>query len=271
MAPTCCASRPSIPVNSYGDMTLQGWAYRQAQHLLAKDLPDRWAHSLAVARKAAIVRPILGRDTDILVMAALLHDIGYSPRVAQTGFHPLDGALFLQRKHATVRLVALVAHHFCAHHEAELRGVSADLARWKDEQTPLRDALWWADLTTSHRRADRHPQPPLRDRTTPRPRPRNNNLHPPSPPRTHRSSPTHRNPTPRSNRLTAGDPTPVLAAGPKANAPSAGSGGASTVGAWGLGPQNNRRPTRSALSADTRPLRERMTGIEPAFSAWKPA
>jgi hypothetical protein len=33
--------------------------------------------------------------------------------------------------------------------EAELRGLSAELAEWVDEETPLRDALWWADMTTS--------------------------------------------------------------------------------------------------------------------------
>lgn len=30
-----------------------------------------------------------------------------------------------------------------------MRGLSADLAEWVDEETPLRDALWWADMTTS--------------------------------------------------------------------------------------------------------------------------
>jgi hypothetical protein len=45
--------------------------------------------------------------------------------------------------------VALVAHHSCAYREAELRGLSAELAEWVDEETPLRDALWWADMTTS--------------------------------------------------------------------------------------------------------------------------
>jgi hypothetical protein len=27
--------------------------------------------------------------------------------------------------------------------------LSAELAEWVDEETPLRDALWWADMTTS--------------------------------------------------------------------------------------------------------------------------
>lgn len=30
-----------------------------------------------------------------------------------------------------------------------MRGLSAELAERVDEETPLRDALWWADMTTS--------------------------------------------------------------------------------------------------------------------------
>jgi hypothetical protein len=33
--------------------------------------------------------------------------------------------------------------------EAELRGLSDELADFKDERTALRDALWWADMTTT--------------------------------------------------------------------------------------------------------------------------
>jgi hypothetical protein len=42
-----------------------------------------------------------------------------------------------------------VAHHSYAYREAELRGLSAALAEWEDEETSLRDALWWADMTTT--------------------------------------------------------------------------------------------------------------------------
>jgi hypothetical protein len=81
--------------------------------------------------------------------AALLHDIGYSPEIAHTGFHPLDGARYLRDLGTDRRLCALVAHHSFAYREAELRGLSAELTEWVDEETPLRDALWWADMTTS--------------------------------------------------------------------------------------------------------------------------
>jgi hypothetical protein len=85
----------------------------------------------------------------MLEAAALLHDVGYSPSIAHTGFHPLDGARHLQAVGANGRLCSLVAHHSFAYREAELRGLSAELTEWLDERTPLRDALWWADMTTS--------------------------------------------------------------------------------------------------------------------------
>lgn len=88
-------------------------------------------------------------DGELLTAAAVLHDVGYSPEIADTGFHPLDGALALRAITDVGRLVALVAHHSCAYREAELRGLSAELAEWVDEETPLRDGLWWADMTTS--------------------------------------------------------------------------------------------------------------------------
>ncbi|WP_312865039.1 HD domain-containing protein [Saccharothrix tamanrassetensis] len=89
-----------------------------------------------------------GSDFRLLVAAAYLHDIGYAPQLVDTGLHALDGARFLRRMGFPDRLCALIAHHSCAMGEARLRGLSSQLAEWVDEQTPLRDALWWADMTT---------------------------------------------------------------------------------------------------------------------------
>jgi hypothetical protein len=103
-----------------------------------------------VAGRAQVAAPLFTpTDHELLEAAALLHDIGYSPNVAHTGFHPLDGARHLRDTGADRRLCALVAHHSYAYREAEIRGLSAELAEWVDEETPLRDALWWADMTTS--------------------------------------------------------------------------------------------------------------------------
>ncbi|WP_081902569.1 HD domain-containing protein [Lentzea aerocolonigenes] len=117
---------------------------------LALVLPKRWAHVQGVSVRAEQSARLFDTDDrEMLLAAALLHDIGYAPGVAHTGFHPYDGARYLKSIKASERLCALVAHHSCAYVEAELRGLSAELAGWRDEQTPVRDALWWADMTTT--------------------------------------------------------------------------------------------------------------------------
>ena len=88
-------------------------------------------------------------EADLLAAAGLGHDIGYAPDLAVTGLHALDGARYLREVGAPERLCALVAHHSAAYVEAELRGLADELADWADERTPVRDALWWADMTTS--------------------------------------------------------------------------------------------------------------------------
>lgn len=130
-------------------MTLFTWAYEVAEFKLADDLPRRWAHVQGVAKRARELRPMSGSDADLLESAAVLHDVGYAPDIAHTGFHPLDGASFLQTIDAPVRLVHLVAHHSYAALEAELRGLSEELAEYEDERGSIRDALWYCDLTTT--------------------------------------------------------------------------------------------------------------------------
>lgn len=60
----------------------------------------------------------------MLQTAAILHDIGYSPDIVRSGFHALDGAVFLRARGVDEEVVSLVAHHSCAHLEAGLRGLS---------------------------------------------------------------------------------------------------------------------------------------------------
>lgn len=121
---------------------------------MADPLPRRWAHVQAVASKAANLRLSMGGDADILIAAAWLHDIGYAPGIKTTGFHPLDGARYLQDRGEDPRLCALVANHSGAMREAELRGLADDLGDFPDERSLARDALWYCDMTTS---PDGHP------------------------------------------------------------------------------------------------------------------
>ncbi|MFG3166473.1 HD domain-containing protein [Streptomyces sp. NPDC048200] len=132
-------------------MDLTEWAYTLSESLLSEPLPRRWAHSLGVAERARSLRPILGEDAELLEAAAVLHDIGYSPAIATTGFHPLDGARFLRGQvGADERVVRLVAHHSCALLEADERGLRQALeGEFELERPALVDALLYCDMTTT--------------------------------------------------------------------------------------------------------------------------
>ncbi|MDH6705321.1 putative nucleotidyltransferase with HDIG domain [Kitasatospora sp. MAA19] len=126
------------------------WAYDLAESLLSTDLPRRWNHSQGVASKARTLAGILGPDAELLESAAVLHDVGYSPRIVDTGFHPLDGARFLRAENVDERVVRLVAHHSCALLEAEERGLRQELeAEFPLEEPHLVDALIYCDMTTT--------------------------------------------------------------------------------------------------------------------------
>jgi HD superfamily phosphodiesterase len=132
-------------------MSQAHWAAELARKLLEVPLPRRWAHVQGVAAQARSLAPILGDDADLLEAAAWLHDIGYSPQLADTGFHPLDGARYLRDvEHADPRLCKLVANHSCAILEADERGLSDALSsEFPSRDSKLNDALAYCDMTTT--------------------------------------------------------------------------------------------------------------------------
>jgi putative nucleotidyltransferase with HDIG domain len=118
-----------------------------AEHLL-EDLPERWHHTIGVAKRAEELTGAIGTDDpETLLAAAWLHDIGYARPLHDTGFHPLDGARYLERSGWPTRLAALVAHHSGAGYLAVVHGLSGALARYPREHTALADALTYADQT----------------------------------------------------------------------------------------------------------------------------
>jgi hypothetical protein len=131
--------------------TLSVWAEGLARTLLERALPRRWAHVQGVAARARSLAPAFGPDAGLLEAAAWLHDIGYSPELACTGLHSLDGARYLRDvQHADPVLCRLVAYHSCAVIEAEERGLADVLrAEFKPAPEPLADALTFCDMTTS--------------------------------------------------------------------------------------------------------------------------
>lgn len=139
------------PAHSVGLMNQADWAQDLARTLLNVPLPRRWAHVQGVAAQAWSLADVLGQDANLVEAAAWLHDIGYSPEVEDTGFHPLDGARYLRDvHHADPMLCRLVAHHSCAVIEAEERGLASVLrAEFAPAPEHLASALTFCDMTTS--------------------------------------------------------------------------------------------------------------------------
>ena len=128
-------------------MQLLAWAERTAEEQLRDALPRRWQHVQNVALRASRLASRLDVDGDLLQAAAWLHDVGYAPPLAKSGFHSLDGALYLRAVGAPERIIGLVAFHSSAAAEAELFGVGERLSQFEDERTLVRDLLWFSDMT----------------------------------------------------------------------------------------------------------------------------
>ena len=122
------------------------------RRLLEAALPRRWSHCQGVAEQARTVGPALGEWAGVVEAAAWLHDIGYATSLADSGFHPLDGARYLRDTGFGHRaLWTLVAHHTCAQVEADERGLGEVLSA----EFPIIDvdplavaALTYCDMTT---------------------------------------------------------------------------------------------------------------------------
>jgi hypothetical protein len=126
---------------------MSAWAEDHSRRLLSP-LGRRWHHARAVADTARkLTIGLTPGDADVLVAAAYLHDVGYAPELALTGFHPLDGARHL-RVLGHERLAGLVAHHTQGRHEAKLRGLQQALEGFNDEDSIVSVALAYCDLTT---------------------------------------------------------------------------------------------------------------------------
>ena len=159
-----------------GQLPTPGQALALARELLAGE-GTRLAHvrtaGLVATRLSVLFDP---EDAQLLIVAATLHDIGYSTRIAHTGFHPLDGGAFLRAQGYPERLARLVAHHSLAFMTAPAHGIGDLADRFPREDSLLADALAYADMhsapdgrqiTAERRLADiarRHPDRAATDR-----------------------------------------------------------------------------------------------------------
>jgi HD superfamily phosphodiesterase len=123
-------------------------AARELAELLLSELPRRLRHTLAVAATCAALADrarVTAHTREIALGAAYVHDIGYAPPLRRTGFHPLDGALYL-RDHGWPLTARLVARHSQARLHAAARGLS--LAEFPPVRGIAQDLLDYADATT---------------------------------------------------------------------------------------------------------------------------
>lgn len=110
----------------------------------------RWSHVQGVAQVASVVSPrVEPANSEAIIAAAWLHDVGYAPSVALTGFHPVDGARFARDAGMPELVVALIAHHTGADAEAVERGLSSELAEFPRPPRESLDVVTFADMTTS--------------------------------------------------------------------------------------------------------------------------
>lgn len=118
---------------------------------LLQGVGSRLDHSAGVAhrvgRAARVVEP---EWRSALEAAVWLHNIGYSPELALTGFHPLDGARWLRAHSWPTETCGLIAWHAESVEEARVYGLDRELAAEFDRPPRLASAaLAWADLTSS--------------------------------------------------------------------------------------------------------------------------
>jgi hypothetical protein len=127
------------------------WSTEQAPKLASEYLSGlgrRWHHVRTVGHLADALAAS-GRISREVAAAAWLHDLGYAEELVMTGFHPLDGAMFLAGEGVPAEVVALVAHHTGADFEAEERGLTTALAKMPTPNPAALDLVTLLDLVTT--------------------------------------------------------------------------------------------------------------------------
>ena len=122
---------------------------RELAHELVGDMHPRWEHLSAVGRLAEGLAERHAQVSERVVMAAWLHDVGYSPGVAHLGFHPVDGARHLVAVGVPAAVVELVAFHTGASFEADERGLGDELHAFSEPPSKELDLLTMCDLAVS--------------------------------------------------------------------------------------------------------------------------
>ena len=142
----CGATRQHTVRVPHADTSLATRARAVAEDILRNDAALLQHSVRSAARADEVARRIPHSRRSEVVAAAWLHDIGYAPQLQRTGFHPLDGALFLMNGDWPERVIRLVAHHSLASLEAPFYGVGHHLGVIEAVTGPDADILVYADL-----------------------------------------------------------------------------------------------------------------------------
>lgn len=138
------ASASTLPRRSAGELVP---AARSLARMLLQHDPQRLAHVAGAARAAEYACHRLTRvPVDLVIAAAWLHDIGYTPTLAATGFHPLDGARYLRQGGWDDMVVRLVAHHSHSALMAPHFEVADEMATFAPVEGLVADTLTFADV-----------------------------------------------------------------------------------------------------------------------------
>jgi len=117
-----------------------------ARHLLGHD-PRRLRHVAGTARAAGFVAAhVPDVHEDLVLSAAWLHDIGHAGHLARSGFHPLDGAVYLHEAGWDDDVVALVALHSHSRVVADHLGLGEAMAMFEAPVGLAADTLTFADV-----------------------------------------------------------------------------------------------------------------------------
>lgn len=132
--------------------TVRMWTVEECRAVafeLVGDMHPRWEHLSAVGELAERLAERHPEVSMRVVQAAWLHDIGYAPSIAHLGFHPVDGASYLVKRHATAGVPELVAFHTGAPLEAEERTLTREFGAFSHPYDRELDLLTMCDLAVS--------------------------------------------------------------------------------------------------------------------------
>ena len=124
-------------------------AISTSTQLLQPSLPGRLKHVIASGERTQVLTHLSPGRRELVCISATLHDVGYSPEIADARFHPLDGARFLRSQGWGEDITNLVAHHSYSRIEANQFGLLDDLESEFPFNAELpHDELCFCDMST---------------------------------------------------------------------------------------------------------------------------